>query len=176
VGVALVLAVIATLLGRELPLVGSAVVAIVLGVFVRATLDPGRWADPGVSFASRRILQVSIVLLGTGLSLGTVIRVGSGSLPVMIVTLVAALVGGRLIGRALGVDAPLRTLLAVGTGICGASAIAATSSVVAAEATDVAYAISAIFVFNVAAVLTFPGLGHMLGLGSQAFGLWASRR
>jgi uncharacterized integral membrane protein (TIGR00698 family) len=84
-----------------------------------------------------------------------------------------ALAGGRVLGRFLGIEAPLRTLLAVGTGICGASAIAAVSSVVEVEAVDVAYAISTIFVFNVTAVLLFPPLGHLLGLGTHAFGLWA---
>jgi len=169
----IVLAVVATVVGRRVPVVGPAVVAIVLGVLVRALLDPGSWASPGIAFSSRKLLQLAIVLLGTGLSLGTVVSVGVGSLPVMLVTLAAALGGGRLVGRALGIEAPLRTLLAVGTGICGASAIAAVASVVEAEAVDVAYAISTIFVFNVAAVLLFPPLGHMLALGPHAFGLWA---
>jgi uncharacterized integral membrane protein (TIGR00698 family) len=172
-GLSVVLALVATALGREVPVVGPAVTAIVLGVLVRIVADPGAWATPGVSFSSRRLLQAAIVLLGTGLSLGTVLRVGAGSLPVMLVTLAVALGGGLVIGRALGIASPLRTLLAVGTGICGASAIAAVASVVEVEAVDVAYAISTIFVFNVAAVLLFPPLGHLLGLGPHAFGLWA---
>jgi uncharacterized integral membrane protein (TIGR00698 family) len=170
---AVVLALIATVAGGRVPVVGPAVIAIVLGVLVRAALDPGAWAAPGISFSSRKLLQAAIVLLGTGLSLGTVVRVGVGSLPVMLVTLTVALAGGRVLGRFLGIEAPLRTLLAVGTGICGASAIAAVSSVVEVEAVDVAYAISTIFVFNVTAVLLFPPLGHLLGLGTHAFGLWA---
>lgn len=170
---AVVLALVATALGRRMPVVGPAVVAIVLGVLVRAVFDPGGWAVPGIAFSSRKPLQAAIVLLGTGLSLGTVVRVGAGSLPVMLVTLAVALAGGRALGRLLGIEAPLRTLLAVGTGICGASAIAAVASVVEVEAVDVAYAISTIFVFNVTAVLLFPPLGHLLGLGAHAFGLWA---
>ena len=168
-----VLAIVATVLGRRVPVVGPAVLAIVLGVIVRALVDPGAWANAGVSFSSRKLLQAAIVLLGTGLSLGTVVRVGVGSLPVMLVTLAVALGGGSLLGRALGIEAPLRTLLSVGTGICGASAIAAVASVVEVEAVEVAYAISTIFVFNVAAVLLFPPLGHLLGLGAHSFGLWA---
>ena len=167
------LAVVATLVGRRVPVVGPAVVAIALGVLVRAFLDPGVWANAGVAFSSKKLLQAAIVLLGTGLSLGTVLRVGASSLPVMLVTLAAALGGGLVIGRALGIEAPLRTLLSVGTGICGASAIAAVASVVEVEAVDVAYAISTIFVFNVTAVLLFPPIGHLLGLGAHAFGLWA---
>jgi uncharacterized integral membrane protein (TIGR00698 family) len=136
-------------------------------------VDPGAWAAPGISFASKKLLQAAIVLLGTGLGLGAVLQVGLRSLPVMLVTLAAALAGGAAVGRLLGIDAPLRTLLSVGTGICGASAIAAVAAVVEVEAAEVAYAVSTIFVFNVAAVLLFPPLGHALGLGTRAFGLWA---
>jgi uncharacterized integral membrane protein (TIGR00698 family) len=170
---AVALAVVATLVGSRVPVVGPAVIAIVLGVAVRAVFDPGAWASPGVAFSSKKVLQLAIVLLGTGLSLSTVVHVGVRSLPVMLVTLAAALGGGAALGRLLGIAAPLRTLLSVGTGICGASAIAAVAAVVDVEAVEVAYAISAIFAFNVAAVLAFPPLGHALGLAAHPFGLWA---
>ena len=173
VALAIALAAVATILGRQVPVVGPAVIAIVLGVAARALFDPGAWAVPGIAFSSKKLLQVAIVLLGTGLSLRTVIHVGARSLPVMLVTIAVALGGGALIGRLLGIDAPLRTLLSVGTGICGASAIAAVSTVIEVEAVDVAYAISTIFVFNVAAVLLVPPIGHALGLGAHPFGLWA---
>jgi uncharacterized membrane protein YadS len=64
-------------------------------------------------------------------------------------------------------------LIGVGTGICGASAIAATTAVIGAEETQVAYAIGTIFTFNIAAVLLFPLLGHLLGMSAHAFGLWS---
>lgn len=64
-----------------------------------------------------------------------------------------------------------RLLIGVGTGICGASAIAATQAVVKAKESQVAYAIGTIFSFNIVAVLAFPQIGHLLG--PHAFGLWA---
>jgi uncharacterized integral membrane protein (TIGR00698 family) len=64
-------------------------------------------------------------------------------------------------------------LIGVGTGICGASAIAATSPTIKAKHQDIAYAISTIFLFNIVAVLTFPFLGHALHLSQHAFGLFA---
>lgn len=170
---AVALALVATAVGTRVPVLGPAVLAILLGVAVRLVLAPGAWADTGVAVSSKTVLQAAIVLLGTGLDLGTVVHVGVSSLPVMLVTLAAALGGGALLGRALRIDAPLRTLLAVGTGICGASAIAAVSSVLDVAAVELAYAVSTIFVFNVAAVLLFPPLGHLLGLGAHGFGLWA---
>ncbi len=113
------------------------------------------------------------MILGTGLSIGQVLHTGVSSLPVLLGSLAVALIGATLLGRALSIDRDLRTLIGVGTGICGASAIAATDAVIAAAVVDVSYAISTIFTFNVVAVLTFPTLGHLIGLSPHSFGLWA---
>ncbi len=102
-----------------------------------------------------------------------VAKVGLASLPVMIGTLVVCLGAAWLIGRLLGIVGDLRTLIGVGTGICGASAIAAVTPVIGAVGIDVTYAISTIFLFNIAAVLVFPLVGHLLGLSQHAFGLFA---
>jgi uncharacterized membrane protein YadS len=99
--------------------------------------------------------------------------VGLSSLPVMLGTLTVCLGAAWLYGRLLGVPRDLRTLIGVGTGICGGSAIAAVSPVIEAASADVAYAISTIFLFNIAAVLAFPLLGHALGMSQQSFGLFA---
>jgi uncharacterized integral membrane protein (TIGR00698 family) len=128
---------------------------------------------PGLSFAAKPVLQTSIVVLGTGLSLPQVAQVGGQSLPVMLGTLAAALIGAWLFGRLLKVRGDTQTLIGVGTGICGASAIAATTAVIGAAETEVAYAIGTIFTFNIAAVLLFPPLGHLLGMSPHAFGLWS---
>jgi uncharacterized membrane protein YadS len=167
------LAVPATAVGRALPVVGGPVTGIVLGVLGALVLRPGEALRPGIAFAAKGPLQFSVVLLGCQLSLGQVARIGLGSLPVMLGTLAACLLVAHLLGRALGVTGDLRTLVGVGTGICGASAIAAVTPLIEAAGTDVAYAVSTIFVFNVAAVLLFPPLGHLLGMGQDAFGLFA---
>jgi uncharacterized integral membrane protein (TIGR00698 family) len=119
------------------------------------------------------VLQGSIVVLGTGLSLQQVAQVGGSSLPVMLGTLAVALGGAALLGRLLGLDADTRTLIGVGTGICGASAIAATTAVIKPRDSHVAYAIGTLFTFNIAAVLLFPPIGHLLGLSAHSFGLWS---
>ncbi len=171
--VALAVAVVATLAGTEVPVVGGPVFGIVLGILVATMLRPGDTLRPGLALASRPVLQASIVLLGATLSLQQVARVGGSSLPVMLATLAIALLGAWGFGRLLGVRGNVQLLIGVGTGICGASAIAATQAVVKAEESQVAYAIGTIFTFNIAAVLAFPQIGHLLGLDSHAFGLWA---
>ena len=168
-----VIAAVALLIGHLAPVLGSAVPAIVLGMLVGLARRPDPTLVPGVRFAGRTLLQIAVVLLGSQLSVGEIARVGVGSLPVMLGTLGACLLGAWLVGRALGVVGDLRTLIGVGTGVCGASAIAAVSPVIAAADTTIAYAVSTVFVFNIGAVLTFPLVGHLLGLSQQAFGLFA---
>jgi len=168
---------VATAIGHVVPLVGTAVPGAVIGVVIALALTaapgiPARLA-PGLKVASSRLLQCSVVILGAQLSLSEAARVGLSSLPVMLVTLAACLGAAVAYGRLLGIVGDLRTLIGVGTGICGASAIAAVTPVIEATSTDVAYAVSTIFLFNIAAVLTFPVLGHALGLSQHAFGLFA---
>lgn len=176
-GAALCVAVaaLATVLGREVPVVGGPVLAILMGIVLGSTVPwaRGESLTPGLVFASRPVLQTSIVVLGTGLSLQEVLRVGGASLPVMFGSLAVSLIGAQLIGRALGVGRDVRTLIGIGTGICGASAIAASTAVMKPRDSDVAYAIGTIFTFNIAAVLLFPPLGHLIGMSGHSFGLWS---
>jgi uncharacterized integral membrane protein (TIGR00698 family) len=91
----------------------------------------------------------------------------------MLGTLVFCLLLAWLVGRAMHIGSDLRTLIGVGTAICGASAIAAVTPTIRAKHPDTTYAISTIFLLNVAAVLVFPPIGHALGLSQEAFGLFA---
>jgi uncharacterized integral membrane protein (TIGR00698 family) len=167
----------ASLLGGLAPLVGAPVFGLLLGIVARLVHRPGERLRPGLATASGFLLQLAVVLLGAQLSLHQIIRVGLGSLPVMLGTLVVCLVVclalAALLGRWLRISRTVTTLIGVGTGICGASAIAAITPLIAADSLAVAYAISTIFLFNIAAVLTFPALGHLLGMSQQAFGLFA---
>jgi uncharacterized integral membrane protein (TIGR00698 family) len=167
---AVAIGVFATLAGMLVPVVGAPVFAVVAGALLS---PPARRFGWNAGVAKGPVLQLSVVLLGAQLSLGEVVSVGAGSLPVMLGTLGVCLLLAWLVGRWLGVPRDLRTLIGVGTGICGASAIAATTPAIKAKSTDVAYAISTIFLFNVAAVIIFPPLGHLLGMSQHAFGLFA---
>ncbi|WP_037850740.1 YeiH family protein [Streptomyces sp. NRRL S-340] len=168
-----VVAAVATVAGGWFPVVGGPVFGVVIGVLVAAVRRPGARFQPGIATASRFVLQLAVVILGCQLSLARVVEVGGGSLPVMVGSLAACLGAAYLVGRRLGIGGDLRTLIGVGTGICGASAIAAVTPVIGAAGAEVAYAISTIFLFNIAAVLLFPFLGHLLGMGQHAFGLFA---
>ena len=154
------------------PRVGAPIIALALGMAVAAATQVGRSVG-GLGSVSRYALQVAIVLLGATISLSEVASVGASSLPVMLGSLATALITAGVLGRRLGVPERLRILIGVGTGICGASAIASVSGVIDARAREIRYAVSTIFAFNLAAVLLFPPLGHLLGMSSHAFGLWS---
>lgn len=166
-------AITATAAGRIVPVVGGPVAAVVVGASLAGWVRRKADVDPGLAVGRGPVLQVAVVLLGAQLSLGRAASVGLTSLPVMIGTLLTCLLLAALVGRALGVGRDLRTLVGVGTAICGASAIAAVSPVLRARSPDVSYALSTIFVFNVLAVVTFPLLGHALGLSQTQFGTFA---
>jgi uncharacterized integral membrane protein (TIGR00698 family) len=172
-GLCLAVAVVATLLGWALPVIGGPVFAILLGLAIASIRALPAPFEPGIAFASKTLLQWSIVLLGAHLSLSQIARGGLASLPVMLGTLAIVLVMAYVVGRLLGIDRDLRRLLGIGTAICGGSAIAALSGVIEVDRSDVAYALGTIFAFNVVAVLTFPALGHLMGMSQSAFGLWA---
>ena len=171
--VAIVIGLAASGVAHYFPVVGAPVVAIVLGILLALVRPARETLRPGLHFAGKFVLQAAVVLLGVGLSLHQVESVGLSSLPVLVGTLAVGLVAAWIVGRWLGVVGDVRTLIGVGTAICGASAIAATDSVIDAPEQDVAYAIATIFTFNVVAVLTFPSLGRLLHLSQHSFGLLA---
>lgn len=169
----LAIAIVAYVLGHFVPIVGGPVFGIVIGMLIALPQQlPARY-QPGIKFSGKQLLQLSIIVLGTNLQLGEVIGSGLHSLPLMLGTAVITLTGAYVFGKLLGMDRDMRRLLGVGTTICGGSAIAALASVIEVNESEVAYAISTVFLFNIAAVLTFPWIGHLIGLSQHAFGLWA---
>lgn len=173
VSLAFVIALAAYNLGRMFPLIGGPVFGILFGIIINNTAGKPEKAKSGINFASKKILQWAIIVLGAGLNLNHVLKTGMDSLSVTIFTLSAAFAAAYGFGRLLGIPANLKTLIGVGTAICGGSAIAAVSPIIEADDSDVAYSISTIFLFNILAVLIFPAMGHMLGLSDNGFGLWA---
>lgn len=170
---ALAVGVVALWLGNYWPLVGGPVFAIVLGMVLRNVIGVATVFRPGLQFSSKVLLQWSIIGLGFGLSLPQVMRTGMDSLAVTLVTLSVAFVAAYVLGRMLGIPSKLRTLIGVGTAICGGSAIAAVTPIIRPEEHETALAISTIFIFNILAVLIFPVAGHMMGMSDAGFGVWA---
>lgn len=172
IGLATVLALPAWLIGSYFPIVGSPVIGILLGLMLSFWRKPAA-LHPGVVFTSKKVLQYAIILMGFGLNLFNILHVGGQTLLLMIFTLTAAFLSAYLAGKLLRTEGRTTTLIAVGTAICGGSAIAAAAPVIRAKDEEVAHSISTIFLFNVIAAFLFPFLGHLFGMSNDQFGLWA---
>lgn len=171
--VCLAIALPAWLLGQRFEVVGGPVFAILIGMVIALFWrDQGR-ARAGITYTSKKILQLAVVLLGFGMNLKSVLEVGGQSLPIILSTIATSLIVAYALYRLLHMDANISTLIGVGSSICGGSAIAATAPVIGADDEEIAQAISVIFLFNVLAALIFPTLGGVLGLSNEGFGLFA---
>jgi uncharacterized integral membrane protein (TIGR00698 family) len=155
------------------PAISEITVSVVIGLLLRNLLPLPPSISSGVRFASVRLLRLGIVLLGAKLSFGAVLDTGIGAVLMILVCASTALLMTMLLGRVLGLPARLTTLIAVGTAICGNSAIVATAPVIEAKGRDVSLAVGTITLFGVAAVLAFPLIGHALGLSNAVLGHWA---
>ena len=161
------------LLGRAVPVVGGPVFAILAGMVVALFYRKKRRTQTGIAFTSKKILQYAVILLGFGLNLSEIAKVGLQSLPIILSTITTSLVVAFALHKLMKVPSNISTLVGVGSSICGGSAIAATAPVIGADDEEIAQSISVIFLFNVAAALLFPTLGGALGLSNEGFGLFA---
>ena len=172
--VSLVIAVVARTLDNLLPIhiIGASVIALFLGMIINSFWKP-KCLNAGIKFTSKKVLKIAIILLGASLSVRVILSVGKLSLLVMLFTLLTCFGGGYFIGKGLKLNWKLSNLISAGTGICGGSAIAAIAPVIDAEDSDIAYAMSATFLFDMAMIVLFPIMGKALGLSDMAYGLWA---
>ncbi len=156
-----------------LHLIGASVIALFIGMAVNAYYKPNSTTAPGIKFTSKKILKFAIILLGASLNIRIILTVGRFSLTVMVFTLATCFGIGHFTGKALGLNWKMSNPISAGTGICGGSAIAAIAPVIDADDLDIAYGLSATFLFDMAMIILFPILGRWLNLSDAAYGLWA---
>ena len=177
-----VIAGIATILSEckignfSMEIIGAPVFSILMGMMI-AMIVPKLPAHnnlkDGIKFTSKKILQWAVIILGFSLNLGTIAKMGSQSLPVIISTISTSLIVAFLMMKILKMDKKVSCLIGVGSSICGGSAIAATAPVIDADDEEVAQSVSVIFLFNVIAALVFPYFGQAIGFGSEGFAIFA---
>src|SRR6201993_1639671 len=118
-------------------------------------------------------LKAGIVLLGARFLLGDVLKLGGTSLALVAIEIVGAIAFMTFLGRVFKLRPKLTSLLAVGSAVCGVSAIIATQGAIEADEEDSSYAIAAILALGALALFTFPLIGHQMHLSDKAYGLWA---
>lgn len=163
-------------LGGVIPVLGSAVLAILAGMILNQFLHGTDKLTPGIKFASKKLLKCAVVLLGFGLNLTVVARTGLTSLPIILSAISISLIISFVLCRVLHVPGKIATLVGVGSSICGGSAVAATAPVIDADDEELAQAVSVIFFFDIIGALLFPTLGRLLGLSTvdgTVFGIFA---
>ncbi len=172
--ITVIIAIIASIIADFIPmhLISASVFALLLGMILNPILSKYASLKSGVQYVSKKVLRIAIVLLGLTLSFGQVLSVGGYSLFVMVFTLFAAFGGGYIVGKLFKMNWKLSSLISAGTGICGGSAIAAIAPTIEAKDRDIAYAISATFIFDVVMVILFPIMGEAIGMSDIGFGLW----
>jgi uncharacterized integral membrane protein (TIGR00698 family) len=146
--------------------------AIVFGVVIANTVGVARIFRPGVA-TYEFWLKAGIILLGARFILGDVLKLGGISLILVFVAITLSITFMTWLGRRFGLSPALTTLLAVGSSICGVSAIIATQGAIDADEDDSATAIAAILALGAISLFTFPLIGHALHMSDRAYGLWA---
>ncbi len=153
------------------PLV-SPPIALALGLIVAFTFGnpfPQLEGKP-----TKYLLQISVVLLGFGMSLSSVYKAGKDGILFTIATIFGTLILGYFVGKLLKVGSKTSTLISSGTAICGGSAIAAVAPAIDADKDEITVSLGTIFVLNSVALFAFPIIGHYLGLTQNQFGIWSA--
>jgi uncharacterized integral membrane protein (TIGR00698 family) len=161
---------------RQIPyvsLINPIVLAVAFGMALSSVFGVPMAARPGLEFAARSLLRISIVLLGLQITFAELVQVGAAAIIVCAVALIATFVFTKWLGRLLGVDAGLTELLASGTAVCGASAIVATNTVTRAPESDVAYALGSITLFGTLSIILYPIIMQQSHLPADLYGFWA---
>jgi len=145
--------------------------AIVIGLVIANTTGVPDIFRPGIA-TYEFWLKAGIVLLGARFILGDILRLGGIRLILVFIELALALTFMTYLGRAFKLSPKLITLLAVGSSVCGVSAIIATQGAIDADEEDSSYAIAAILALGAISLFVFPVVGHALHLSDHAYGLW----
>ena len=148
-------------------------VSVVLGLVVRNVAGLPALYERGLRLCVRRILQVGVALLGLRVSISAVGAIGLNALPIVIGCIASALIVVTWLSRLIGLSSRLGGLIAVGTSICGVSAIVATGPAIDADEEEVSYAVAVITLFGISALFICPLLAHWMFSGdAQQVGLF----
>lgn len=175
-GIVLVTVITASAYGlRSLPFVSSLspmITAIFLGMVFANVVGFSSSADAGISLAGKKLLRLAVALLGLQLTFVQLSSIGITGLAFAAAIVVSTLLFTVWMGRVLGVDRKLTLLVATGSAICGASAIAGANAVTRARDEDVSYAVACITLFGTIAMFLYPSLNILIGNAPETYGLW----
>ncbi len=153
-------------------ILGGTLIALLMGMLLNPLLSRYKGFEAGINWTSKKILRAGIIIAGISLSFSQVIQAGKYALILLVFTFVTAFGVRYICKKVFKINWKLASLLSVSTAICGGTAVATVGPTIRAENRDIAYAISATFIFDIITVIAFPWIGRLLGLDDTGFGLW----
>lgn len=172
--VCIIIAVAATYLAGLQNIIGGPMIGLIIGMII-VNLLPKIDSDfkAGTSFAGKKFLNLGIILAGATLNFSEIVGHGARALPLIIFNMCLSFTVASLVGKKIGVTKNTSTLVGGGTSICGGTAIATISSIIEAKETEIAYAMTAIFLFDVLAAISYPYLAGIIGITDNQFAILA---
>src|SRR5262252_1135559 len=147
--------------------------AVLLGMLWRNSIGVPGWATRGLDWTMHRLLRVGIALVGLRLTLAGATAIAVTAVPVALSCLTVALLAGIAIARLLTVPRRLGLLLAIGTAVCGCTAVVAMSPVIRARHAETAFAVTCVVLFGCIAMLTYPWVaGHFFAASPVRAGVF----
>jgi len=147
-------------------------IALALGLILAFTI--GNPFAEQTTKVTRILLRGSVILLGFGMNLTTVVKAGKDGILFTVTTIFGTLILGYFVGRWLKINRKTSDLISAGTAICGGSAIAAVAPAIRANGDETSVSLGTIFILNSIALFIFPTIGHALNLSQNQFGVWAA--
>ena len=161
------------LLGYEKSPISNILLAIVIGIIIGNIFNFDKRIGSGLNFSVKIILRLGIILMGVRLSISDIFIYGSSSIPLVIICIISVILIVIVFAKFLTISSRLSYLIAVGTSICGASAIVATAPIIEAKKAEVTYAIANITIFGVIVMFLYPYLAHYMFDGNtKSIGLF----
>ena len=154
-----------TLLGFDKTPISAVMLGILLGLIIGAIVPMPTVLKPGLRFCVKKVLRLGIIMLGIRLTIFDVFKLGAYGVPIVVICILGALFFTTRINKWLKLPERLGTLIAVGTSICGVSAIVATGPAIGAEEEEVAYAVAVITIFGLLATLVYPYAANAIFAG-----------
>ncbi|MHB8928089.1 MAG: YeiH family protein [Bacillota bacterium] len=159
-------------IARYVPHTEYVLFAIAIGMIISNTMTLPKIFVPGAK-TYELWLKTGIVFMGGSLVLQNVAKIGGPGILLVIVEIFVSIVVAHYLAKWFKLKEKLGSLIGVGVGICGVSAIIGASGAIDADEDDQSYAIATILLFGAVMVFLLPLLGHFIGLSDRFFGFWA---
>jgi len=153
--------------------VGQLATAIIVAILYRHFFGYPELLRVGIAFVSKRLLRIAIILFGLKLNIDTVFQDGVGLLVRDAIVVIFAIILTVWLARLLKADKHISILLGVGTGVCGAAAIAAIAPILKSKEEDTALSVGIIALVGTIFAIAYTLLRPIIPLSNISYGIWS---